>query len=392
MGKASLSGRLADNRFREIKKLKKKNTPHYLHWFLKQDYFSEELLGVYRFEIEKFTYAAQEAFLLFEKATEKIISEKQLHLLGIPDFFHECIYYSWENRSKHPFLYGRFDINGGFEKKEEKVIEFNADTCSTLPETLFWQSLQFQELKPGFTSFNNLEQALLNRLSEIKTTLPEENPVFLGSSFGYIEDKMNVNAILDLANRAGFKPFYEDLEKVVFSEEGIFYKIGDAYQIVDVWFKMIPWDWMFNEEPDLAKIVSQLITNKLVTVLNPAYTTIWQNKKFLAYITTYFPSNVIAKTYLKEPDLGDFVKKPVYGRIGENIMVKALGKRTETKGDYANQDSIYQEYCPLVMDTEDYYYQPGVFYVSEPVALNLRTQNQPILTDDCEFMSHFIMS
>ncbi|WP_340198900.1 glutathionylspermidine synthase family protein [Ascidiimonas sp. W6] len=391
MEKGSLLGRLGDNRFREIKKLKKKNIPHYLHWFLKEDYFSEELLGIYRHEVDRFKNTAQEAFTIFEKATEKIISEKSLDLLGIPSFFHECIYHSWENREHHTFLYGRFDINGGFEKKGEKVIEFNADTCSTLPETLYWQPLQFAQLKSGSSMFNHLESALVNKLTKLHAKLGIENPVFLGSSFGYEEDKMNVNPILDLAYQAGFKPFYEDLENVVFSEEGIFYKVGEEYQIVDVWFKMIPWDWMFNDEPELAKIVSDLIVKNLVIVLNPPYTSIWQNKKFLAYITKHFPSEFIAKTYTNEPSLGDFVKKPVYGRIGENIQIKALGKRTETTGDYGKQDFIFQDYCPLLLDQENYYYQPGVFYMEEPVALNLRTQDQKIMTDDCEFMSHFIL-
>jgi glutathionylspermidine synthase len=392
MEKASLSGRLGDNRFREVKKLKKKNIPHYLHWFLKEDYFSEELLGVYRHEIDNFKHTAKEAYLIFEKATEKIISERKLALLGIPDFFHECIYYSWANRKRHPFLYGRFDINGGFGENEEKVIEFNADTCSTLPETLYWQTLQFKQLKPGFSSFNDLESELVNRLVELRTQIPVENPVFLGASFGYEEDKMNVNSVLDLANKAGFKPFYEDLENVVFSEEGIFYTLGNEYQMVDVWFKMIPWDWMFNEEPELAKIVSNLIVRDLVTVVNPAYSTIWQNKKFLAYITQHFPSNAIVKTFVNEPGLENYVKKPVYGRIGENIQIKVLSNQIKTKGDYGNQDCIYQEYHPLPIDMEGYYYQPGVFYIKDPVALNLRTQNQLVLTDDCEFMSHFVIS
>lgn len=391
MEKGSLSGRLGDNRFREIKKLKKKNVPHYLHWFLKEDYFSEELLGIYRHEMDRFKRTAKEAFDIYTKATEKIISERKLGLLGIPSFFHECIYYSWENRDKHAFLYGRFDINGGFDSKEETVIEFNADTCSTLPETLYWQEAQFKELKSGFDSFNQLESSLIKKLTQIRSKLTVENPVFMGSSFGYEEDKMNVNPMLDLAYQAGFKSFYEDLENVVFSEEGVFYTLGEEYQMVDVWFKMIPWDWMFNEEPDLAKILSDLILKDLIIVLNPAYTTIWQNKKFLTYITQNFPTNVIARTFSSEPSLGDFVKKPVYGRIGENIQIKTSGKREETKGDYALQEFIYQEYHPLVMDHEDYYYQPGVFYVEEPVAFNLRTQDQKIMTDDCEFMSHYLM-
>jgi glutathionylspermidine synthase len=130
-----------------------------------------------------------------------------------------------------------------------------------------------------------------------------------------------------------------------------------------------------------------------VVVLNPAYTAVWQNKKFLAYITQNFPNNILAETYLlQESRLGDFVKKPVYGRLGENITIEtAASARQESNGDFGNQDMIYQKYYPLNKDMENYFYQVGMFYTSRASAINLRAQKSQIITDDCEFMSHFII-
>ena len=384
--------RLEDSRFKEIKRLKKKDVSHHLLWYLKQDYFTEELLGLYNFEVENFKKISTAAFTLFEKATEKIINENKLVDLGIPDFFHDCIRHTWRDRNKHPFLYGRFDINGGIKQKDTHVIEFNADTCSTLPETIHWQSLQNKELKGNNDSqFNNLSKDIGNILHNLKSTIDHPNPFILGSSFGYKEDVLNVNSILDIAHEEGYKAFYINLEDVIFSEEnGILYEINGEYQMVDVWFKMIPWDWMFNEEPKLAKELSNIICKDLCSVLNPPYSAIWQNKKFMSYITEHFPNDIIAKTYLNKPNFNDFVSKPVYGRLGENIDIN--GKlNSKSKGDFANQDKVYQKYYPLEKDMENYYYQTGLFFTDKPSALNLRAEENPIISDDCEFISHYII-
>ncbi|QKX04770.1 glutathionylspermidine synthase family protein [Aquimarina sp. TRL1] len=392
MVKENLLDPLEDSRFKEIKRLKKKHVPHQLHWYLKEDYFSEELLGVYPSEIHQFTKTAEEAYQLFEKATAHIIANDALEKLQIPSFFKECIVHSWNNRKKHAFLYGRFDLNAGFNNTRAKVIEFNADTCSTLPETIFWQPLQLEKLGNQFRQYNTLERDITESLKNLRSSMSHEKPVFLASTFGYKEDILNANCVMGAAYKAGYEPFYCDLEQVVFSEEeGIFYEVGGEYQPVDVWFKIVPWDWMFTEEPELAKTLATIVQKELCVVLNPAYTAIWQNKKFLAYITEHFPNQVIAETYLTEEKLQgrDYVSKPIYGRLGENVTL-SRGKEIHSKGDYGQQSRVYQRFYPLVKDKEEYYYQTGVVYTQKPSAINFRTQESPIITDDCEFMSHFI--
>jgi glutathionylspermidine synthase len=391
MDQASHSGLLEDNRFREISSLKKKDVHHSLQWFLKQDYFSDELLGFAAADIGSIGRLTQDAFAIFTQATEKILRDKKLHLLGIPSFFEECIYYSWSRRETHPFLMGRFDINGT-DSSNYSIIEFNADTCSTLPETLYWQPQQVERLKDA-KHFNALQDDLQRSLTSLRRTVNKPAPILLGSSFGYEEDVQNVSAMLNVAHLAGYQTLYANLEDVVFADEGIFYQAGEEYTLIDVWYKMIPWDWMFTEEPELARTVSRIITKDQAIVQNPPYTTIWQNKLFLTYITQHFPNACIAQTYT---DLGwaltAYAQKPVYGRTGENITLKdEQGKETTSRGDYGNQKMVYQKYVPMLKDRENYYYQLGMFYTTQPSALNLRAQDSRILTDDCEFMSHFIL-
>lgn len=383
--------RLEDNRFKKIKRLTKKQLPHQLHWYLKQDYFSEELLGIYRFELENFQRIATEAYTLFETATQTVLKENRLAEFDIPGFFEETIYHAWNNRVKHPFFCGRFDINGGLKSNDAKIIEFNADTCSTFPETLLWQDIQYNMLPSGLGQFNYLARDMGEILNKLKNQITHPNPFILGSSFGYKEDVLNVNCVLDVAYEQGYKAFYVNLEDVIFShEDGILYEINGAYQIADVWFKMIPWDWMLTEEPELAKDLTKIITKDLCTVLNPAYTTLWQNKKFMAYITKHFPNTVLVETFLEKPLLQEYITKPIYGRLGENIEINRKEILT-SKGDYGHQDTVFQRFHKLPQDLENYFYQVGMFYTGNPSALNLRTQESPIITDDCEFMSHFLM-
>lgn len=382
---------MEDNRFQEIKKIRKKDMPVQLQWFADEDYLFEEVLGLHTSEVSKFTFIAQEAYSVFEKATDKIIQDRNLHLLDIPQFFHGIIEKTWNHRKKHPLLYGRFDINGGIDERNAKVIEFNADTCTTLPETILWQKLQLEQIKSPMGQLNKLERDLEITLSDLKKNIPYEKPYFLASSFGHKEDRLNCDMVLNAAYKAGYDVFYTDLEKVTFSDEGIFFEIGGEFQPVDVWFKMIPWDWMFSEEPELAKLLIEIIEKDLAIILNPPYTAVWQNKLFLNYITQHFPNTFIAETYDSSSFLAgkDYVEKPVYGRMGENV--KIVHKNIQSEGDFAGQKKIYQRYYPLDKDRENYYYQAGVFYTFQPSAINFRAENREIITNNCEFVSHYII-
>jgi len=127
------SDHMEDNRFKTVRNIAKQETPSVLHWCFEDDYFSEELLGFSAEEVARYAQVSRDAFQLFERATEKMINDNKLSLLGIPPFFYKAIENSWKKRADHPFLLGRFDVNGNLDSGKVKVIEFNADTCSTLP-------------------------------------------------------------------------------------------------------------------------------------------------------------------------------------------------------------------------------------------------------------------
>jgi glutathionylspermidine synthase len=191
---------------------------------------------------------------------------------------------------------------------------------------------------------------------------------------------------------------YRPLADLTFdAKEGIFYELPNGeFLKVDILFKMIPWDWIFANEPELAKLLASIIMKGQCVIMNPPYTTLWQNKKFLSYITKYYPNNgVIAETYDEQYNYGNsFVKKPIYGRLGENISVVKNGETVvNSSGDFEDQQIVYQNYYPLLKDTEGYSYQIGIFTnaVNKASGLNFRYQKGEIITDECDFMAHQII-
>lgn len=383
---------MEDNRFIELPVVDYDKVTDDFRWLADQeDYFTDELIGIYSSELDTLIDTTRVAFELYSQATSEIIKSNQLHLLDIPDYFHELIAYTWDHREgKHPFLFGRFDVNGGLNGQHAKVIEFNADTCTMVPETFFWHPIHLEHEGSGLKGFNHLHTDIYTKLSKIKNDLNVPNPVILGTSLGHPEDVSNVKAVINtLATHQDCFIHYEDLEHITFSEDGVFIDAGDGFIPVDIMVKLFPWDWAYKEEPELAKTLSDLIMQGKVTVISPPYTTIWQNKKFLNYITKHFPNDVIAKSYDHRPDPDTtYVVKSSFGRLGEEVTIQS------SKDIYKNirhDKHSYQEYLKLPKDSDGYYYQLGMFYTDKPSALNIRGKEGKIIDDDCEFFCHFLM-
>lgn len=363
--------------------------PPLLEWFGDQeDYFVDEIVGFTQDEIQALKDVSVEALDIFIKATEHIIQYDRLDQIGIPKVLHKVIKHTWAQRSgKHPFLYGRFDISGGVGELPSKVIEFNADTCTMVPETILWQPLQLHHAAK-MRSFNLLQRHLTDSFAKIRQTY-DDRPVLLGTSLGYEEDQANIKAILDqcVDDDTYFK-YYRDLETVTFSDEGVFIEEDDGYIQVDILLKLFPWDWAADDEPGLAELLSDLILEGKVTVLSPPYTAIWQNKRFLNYITTYFPNNVIAKSYeSRPPGVDKYVAKSSHGRLGEEVSIVDGVPPKKFKHDV----STYQEFLNLPQDQEGNYYQLSVFVTDTPCALNIRCSEGQIINDDCEFYCHYVV-
>ena len=204
-----------------------------LSWFLaeeNQDYFPEEVISLSKGEATAFKDTAEELYQLFLDAANYAAANNLWESIGIPSTMIDLINYSLKNElSNH--LIGRFDFAGGLNSNPIKLLEFNADTCSLMPETHFVQTWQYEsaasKLK-GAGQFNNLLLKLTAGFKDLLARYPNKEPAILLTGVGHAEDWANLDIIAEAARKAGFQEVRQMvLEKVIFApEEGIFIEIG----------------------------------------------------------------------------------------------------------------------------------------------------------------------
>lgn len=363
------------------------------------EYLANDFIKVKMGELREYQTVAAEMQRLAVEAAQYIAEKGLWKEAGIPDAAIDLVRYSLRNELDY-HLIGRFDFAGGIDGMPIKLLEFNADTCTLLPETSQIQRLhqeQEQQYLPGVPA-DDLVERLSQQLDRILERNPNKTSNLLLSTMGYPEDWINADIIALAAKNTGFHDIQsKELEKVTFSDdEGIFVEVAKGeYRRFDFWFKLIPWEFIAYEEPDLLKSLSNIIQGGLCTVLNPAYTMLLQSKAILKYMYQLNPKhpNLLATEFSASSfRQKHYVRKPIFGRLGENIDYHRGSDHPDysTEGDYGDFPSVYQEVAPFNMDEEDHRYQPSIYWTGTANALCFRRQDDLIIDDDAEFIGHVI--
>ena len=368
-------------------------------WMLGQDtlpYLTNEVVAVQPREADAYYEAANELFEMFVAAGQHVIDENRFAELGIPANLVELINLSWDD-DRNIHLYGRFDLAGGLDGRPIKLIEFNADTATCLPETAV---VQYAHLKANGLDeshqFNTLFETLTGQFEELLALNPDLQPTLLLSAMrDFPEDDANVTLLGEAAREAGFEIEFDFVDNVEFSaEEGIFWqnqKNGE-FEKLDFWFKLVPWESIAEDEPDLLKILTEIVRKRLAVVLNPAYTLLFQSKYILKILWELYPNHPLLLETDTVPLTGKAcVEKVLFGREGANVRIlNADGsERQAVDGDYGTYPKIYQQYVEFVEDSAQHSYQAGVFYAGEACGLGFR-RGGLILDNGAGFVGHVI--
>ena len=320
-------------------------------------------------EAEAYERAVNTLYAMYEKGAEYVIENKLFDALDIPGSLVEQICYSWENeRSNH--LYGRFDLSGGIDGAPIKLIEFNADTPTLLLEStvIQYMMLAYNETLKG-EQFNKIYDAVSQKFLKIAKSKKGLYSTFLFSSVeGIEEERVTVELLQNMAKDASLATEFRYLEAC---EEKMGY---------DFWFKLYPWEDMphFQATPN-------------TSMLNPAYTLLYQSKGMLAILYKLFPDSPYLLKSSFEPIEEKYVKKRMFGREGANIDIVEQGRVVKsTDGIYDSYKAIYQEYTEFVQDSEQNYYQAGVFYSDGACGIGFR-RGAEILDDMSQFMGHIVV-
>lgn len=369
-------------------------------WLLGENtlpYVTNEMVVVTEKEAENYYEATNELYEMFIEAAQYVIDNEKFAELGIPEELIELVKFSWEN-DKNWHLYGRFDLSGGLDGKPIKLIEFNADTATCIPETatVQWASLKANGLDES-SQFNTLYESLVSQFRELKNQNTEFEPTLLISTMeGYPEDDTNMQLLGEAAEEAGFEVDFENIENVEFSVEQGIYKqnVEDgSFTRYDFWFKLVPWEYIGWDEPELAEILTQIVQSKKAVVMNPAYTLLFQSKGILKVLWELHPNHPLLLETDNKPLTNKFcVQKVLFGREGANVkIISAIGNTLETtEGEYFEQNVIYQEFTEFLQDETGKYYQAGVFFAGEGAGLGFRCGGK-IIDNKAQFCGHLIL-
>lgn len=361
-------------------------------------YLSDTLVVVSEQEANAYYEASNALYDMYVEAAQYVIDNDLFHEIGIPFNLVELIKASWEH-DVHWHLYGRFDLAGGLDGKPIKLLEFNADTPTALFETAIvqWAILKQNNLEES-AQFNALYEALIDNFKRL-VILDEDVSAFeeqyqgwkflFTSIRGNAEEEHTVRLLQYIATEAGFETAFAYIDDIEFSaDEGVSYQ-GEEYEL---WFKLLPWEDIAVEEPDLAMLLSAIIENQKAIIFNPAYTLLFQSKGLLKILWDLYPNHPLLLESSFEPLEGTKqVQKPIFGREGEsvNILDEDAQNLTQRTGEYDTHKMVYQAYTELPKDSQNQSYQAGVFYAYEACGLGFRKGGE-ILDNMSKFVGHIV--
>ncbi len=362
------------------------------------DYVASELVQISEAEAEDYYAAANSLYDMYVEAAQHVI-DNQLYLeLGIPANLVGLVENSWERDDWH--LYGRFDLAGGLDGRPIKLIEFNADTPTSLFETAIiqWALLKANGMEEA-RQFNNLHEMLKENFRRLVSGGDEEfdfatgylGETLLFSSISDLpEDERTTRYLQQVAHEAGFYTDFCYLHEAGFTEsDGVFNK---DKQVADFWFKLFPWEDIAGDELELTRILEKSAEQGRTRIINPAYTLLFQSKGILKILYELFPDSPYLLPASFEPLPGvTQVEKKMFGREGANtrILDATGGVIAQSDGPYDFHKNVYQQFVEFPKDSAGHSYQAGVFYAWEACGLGFR-RGGVILDDMSKFVGHLI--
>lgn len=363
----------------------------------KSAYISNEIICITQEEADAYYEAGNTLYDMYVEAAEYVIKNDLFFELDIPSSLIDPIKQSF-GQDVHWHIYGRFDLAGGLDGKPIKLLEFNADTPTMLYESAIiqWAMLKSNKMDENL-QFNNIFESIgenFQRMITLGSDISTFNQLYEGwkilfsSIAGSSEEERTMKFLQEIATSYGFETNFCFVDEVMLNpQEGISYQ-GIPYEF---WFKLIPWEDIAIEEPEMAQLIKEMMQNKTTIFLNPAYTLLFQSKRMLKILWDLFPNHPLLLETSFEP-LKDKkqVKKHAFGREGANIQIldSNLAILESKDGIYSNHKPIYQEFYELNSHNGSFY-QPNVFFAYESCGLGYR-KGGGIIDNYSKFVSHTI--
>lgn len=333
-------------------------------------------------EIDRLDDASVELHKMCMAAAKRIVDEKLYPLLNIPAHAVPAIEASWERqRQGREFsLYGRFDLaygGDGYGDGCPKLLEYNADTPTSLYEASVAQWAWLEDVFPDGDQFNSIHEGLVEQwkaLLRADRLLADDGgrrgvweagrALHLTCTMPHAEDEGTLRYLQDTAIEAGLATKSIALSDIGWTEEqdhltrqsrGYFTDLEE--QEIKCLFKLTPWEWLVAD--DFGSNLLTLAARDDIRVVEPAWKMLLSNKGLLAVLWEMYPHH----PYLVEAHFdrrafaagSKVVAKPLLGREGANISVVTMGpdgrpttRELDVAGPYGEEGYVYQAWSPVV--------------------------------------------
>ncbi len=341
-------------------------------------------------EVDLLETATNELTQMCFKAVDYVIERRRYADLRIPELFVDKVAQTWHENA--PTLYGRFDLAYDGQHPP-KLLEFNADTPTSLLEASVVQWRWLQECHREQDQFNGIHEALLDQMRYLKQKRGVQ-PLYFGCAKESDEDAGTVKYLMDVALQAGIDARFIYMDEIGWDHEWNQFADADDQTILYL-FKLYPWEWLVREE-----FGPHLLAPKAPLVIEPAWKMVLSNKGILAILWEMFPDHAfLLPTFFAASaalTATGFVQKPLLSREGDNVTLHRGGEVTDqNEGPYGAEGFVYQQYVELpnmaAAGSAPRYPVIGSWVVGEDAAgIGIRESENRITTDGAQFVPHFI--
>ncbi len=339
----------------------------------------------YRFdsrEIEAIEKATAALWDMCLGAVQHVIDQKLYSQFSIPENFIPYIEKTWND--EHPAIYGRFDLC--YKQGKIKMLEFNADTPTSLYEAGIVQWFWLQDHDKNKDQFNSIHEKLIAYWKYLK---PYLHPCKLHFTClkDTLEDLTNTEYMRDCAIQAGIDTKLIFIDDIGWDDEQMQFTDLENEPITNL-FKLYPWEWLAAES-----FGSNILTDKNNSFwIEPCWKMILSNKAILPILWQLYPENeYLLPAYFTDNGMKDYVKKPILSREGANIeLVKHYGSVEKTAGEYGQEGYIYQQLFELPEFDNNYPVIGSWIIGQEPAGMGIREASGLITNNQSRFVPHLI--
>ncbi|MFB6818476.1 glutathionylspermidine synthase family protein [Streptomyces sp. NPDC056347] len=345
-------------------------------------------------EVEALEEVVEELHTMCLAAAGHIVEEDRFAELGITDRrLAGLVARSWHRRDELPSLYGRFDLcyDG---TGPAKMLEYNADTPTSLVEAASAQWFWMEDRFPGADQWNSLHERLVTAWRRQAPLLPPGPVHFVHSEGDELgEDLMTVAYLRETAEQAGLDTEALAIEAIGWDRlSGRF--VDERLRFVRSCFKLYPWEWLATDRfgPQVLDTLDNGGGTGTTCWIEPAWKMLLSNKALLAVLWDLYPGHPnLLPSYLDGPRelaaSGGYVAKPLLGREGAGVTLHEPGGRAVLR----DEPCCYQQLAPLP-DFDGNRTVLGAWVVEgEAAGLGIRESAGPVTDEYARFLPHVIL-